>query len=138
VKPVREFTLEEHDGPYERWPLRTRVLRGGRPTGAEVPGHSLLHQFELAGPRYLLVVDWDCPFEEETSVVLLDPALRVLSVKRFGAPWGSFLLRDATVVDERTLDLDFGPQDVQRVTVRERRPWWIGPLLRAERLRPGD
>jgi hypothetical protein len=134
VKEISQFSLEEHDGPYEKWPRRTRLLRDGRPTGAKVPGYALLRQYELPGPRYLLVVDIDCPWEEDTLVLLLDADLHLVSKIRFGIPWGFYSLHDVTVVDERTVDLALGAQGVWRVSVLDHRRWFFGSFLSAKKI----
>src|SRR6266508_3806727 len=46
MKPIIRFALEKHDGPYETWPLRSRVSLDGKPTDISLPGYTLLHQFE--------------------------------------------------------------------------------------------
>ena len=72
------FSLERHAGPYETWPLRTRLWVDGTPSPLRIPGYALLHQF--ATPNgHLLVTDCECPFEEATSFVLLDKKSQLLS-----------------------------------------------------------
>src|SRR5206468_5883961 len=44
MKPITRFALEKHDGPYETWPLRSRVSLDGKPTDISLPGYTLLHQ----------------------------------------------------------------------------------------------
>lgn len=136
MRPIQTFSLERHDGPYERWPARTRLLRDGVDTGVDVPGYTLLHQLEVPGSRFLLITDHDCPWEEDTRVLLLDERLRVIASSTFGPPWGYFLLKDVTVVDERTLDLSFDARAPWRVTVLDRRRRWFGSLLHTRRLGP--
>lgn len=136
MRPIQTFALEQHPSPYETWPRRTRLLRGGVDTGTKVPGYSLLHQFELPGPRFLLITDHACPWEEDTEVLLLDDRLAPLARSHFGPPWGYFCFGGATVVDERTLDLTFLQRAPWRVTVLDAKPWALGSLLRARRLGP--
>ena len=31
MKPITRFALERHDGPYETWPRRSRLVLDGRP-----------------------------------------------------------------------------------------------------------
>ncbi len=73
---ISRFTLEQHDGPYETWPLRSRLFLDGEPTGISLPGYALLHQFETSN-GYVLVTDYDCPFEEITNFILVSKQLRL-------------------------------------------------------------
>jgi hypothetical protein len=40
MKPINRFTLEKHDGPYEKWPLRSRLFLDGKPTDLSLPGYA--------------------------------------------------------------------------------------------------
>lgn len=122
---ISRFSLEEHAGPYEKWPLRSRLLLDGRPTGTSLAGCSLLHQFETA-EGYFLVHDWDCPFEEMTHFTLLDRELRILSSRRMGVPYGSWLLTDFRMIDDRHFEATFADDDRWQVTLR---PWGVRYLL---------
>ena len=89
MQPVDDFRLAAHDGPYEGWPLRTPLLRAsGERTGLSVPGYVLRHQLRV-GEEWLLVTDWDCPFEEATEVLLIDARPRIIARRRFGAHYAS-------------------------------------------------
>lgn len=123
--------LEEHPGPYEAWPQSTRLLRDGVDTGARVHGYALLHQFAVPGGRFLLITDYQCPWEEETEVLLLDENLSLLSRMHFGLPWGFFSVVGATVVDQHTLDMTFSGRASWRVTMIGKRRWLFGSLLQA-------
>jgi hypothetical protein len=90
MNSISRFSLESHGGPYETWPLKSRLLLDGKLTGTSLAGYSLLHQFEIAD-GYFLVHDCDCPFEEMTHFTLLDRELRVLSSRGMGAPYASWL-----------------------------------------------
>ncbi len=80
MKPITRFGMEKHDGPYETWPLRSRVSLDGKPTDISLPGYTLLHQFETAN-GYILVTDYDCPYEEITSFALISKQLRLQSCR---------------------------------------------------------
>lgn len=127
MKPIRRFSLEQHDGPYESWPTRSRLIDAGVITETRVPGYNLLHQFEL-NVGFLLVTDYDCPFEEATTFVLTGPDLRVLDTHTFGAPYASFLLDRIEVLDDRSVRAVFYDEDTWRISVHR-------PALRFMRLR---
>jgi hypothetical protein len=46
MNSISRLALEQHEGPYEKWPLRSRLFLDGKPTGLSLPGYDLLHQFE--------------------------------------------------------------------------------------------
>lgn len=135
MKRSTRFSLEKHDGPYESWPLRTRLLADGQPTRVRLGGYVLLHQFEVED-GYLLVTDYDCPFEEMTVFTLLSSELRVLSARTVGAPYNTFLLTRLEWMDPRHLVAWFGSDSPMRVTLR---PWGIPvvrPRIGIARVRP--
>jgi len=125
MKPVSCFSLENHSGPYETWPLRTRLLRDGMPTSALLPGYSLLYQFEIAD-GYFFVTDWDCPFEESTNFILVNKTFRVLSSRSIGAPYSSWMLDRLRCIDQNRCEADFGGGEKWLITIR---PWGIPSIL---------
>jgi hypothetical protein len=132
--PTRRFALERHAGPYASWPLRTRVLADGVPTGAEIAGYSLLHQWEVRD-GYLLVADHDCPYEEATTFALLSRDLRVLGMRTLSALYGSYLLDGVEWLDERRLAATFHGGLRYEVQIRERGIPILRPRLRVRRIR---
>ena len=103
MKPIERFTLETHDGPYETWPSRTHARVNGERCGLTVSGYVLLRQFETPD-AYLLVTDYDCPFEEAVTFTLVskDP-LKALARRTVGAMYASCHLDDMTWADDRHL-----------------------------------
>jgi hypothetical protein len=91
MKEIQQFSLEMHEGPYEKWPLRTRLLDNGKETGIRIPGYNLLHQFALKD-AYLLITDDDCPFEEGANFCLMSKSNKLLAYQILVAPYGSFNL----------------------------------------------
>jgi hypothetical protein len=111
VEKISIFSLERHEGPYEKWPRRTRLFVKGEPSRTTVPGYTLLHQF-LTEYGYLLVTDYDCPFEEATNFILLDQtSLKVLSCRRLSAPYGSFLLESFEWINSWSAKITFYQDD---------------------------
>ena len=101
MNSISRFALEQHEGPYEKWPLRSRLFLDGKSTGLSLPGYDLLHQFETAD-GYVLVTDYDCPFEEITNFILVTKRLRLQSCRWLGWMYESFYLQRIEWVDERT------------------------------------
>lgn len=135
MKPISRFTLEQHSGPYEDWPTRTLLIDGGTPTRTRVPGYNLLHQFELP-MGFLLITDYDCPFEEATSFLLLDADREVRATRTLGAPYASFLLDRVQVLDDTSLLAYFYDNDAWKLTIRKPGLWFGRPRLRLVRRAP--
>lgn len=102
MRPINRFTLEKHDGPYETWPLRSRLFLDGKPTDLSLPGYVPLDQFETSD-GYILVTDYDCPFEEITNFAFISKQpLRLKSCRWLGWMYETFLLEHIEWIDERT------------------------------------
>ncbi|MFC0350509.1 hypothetical protein [Undibacterium danionis] len=133
MKPIANFSLEQHIGPYETWPLRTRLDYDGVSTMTKIPGYQLQHQFAVK-QGYLLITDWDCPFEEATSFILLNHDFRILSWRRLSLPYASFLLDQITLIDDKQLQLTFFQDDHWLLTVRAWGLPFVYPRLKLQRL----
>lgn len=117
MKPITRFALEKHDGPYETWPLRSRLSLDGKLTDISLPGYTLLHQFETSN-GYILVTDYDCPYEEITNFALISKQLRVQSCRWLGWMYETFLLERIEWIDDRTFTAFFCGNLCCRLTVR--------------------
>lgn len=122
---TNRFSLERHQGEYENWPLRTRLYVDGNPTKTHVPGYSPLHEYQTPS-GYLLITDYDCPFEEATSFILLSHDFRLLSYRTLSVPYGSFNLDRVELINNCCFWAVFYENDYWLVTIR---PWGI-PFLR--------
>lgn len=130
---VARFSLARHQGPYETWPLRTRLHADGKPTEVCVSGYELLHQFETPA-GYLLVTDYDCPFEEATSFILLRRDLRLVSYRTLSVPYGSFSLdRIEQLADDRFRAV-FYDNDAWLVVIRSWGIPYLRPRLQLKRI----
>ena len=131
---LTEFSLEKHPGPYESWPLNSRLLRNGEPTRLSLRGYQLLYQFHTQ-EGFLFVTDYDCPFEESTFITLCDSNLRQISRRFFGWPYTSFILHRVEWLDPRHLVAVFDEYCKYLVTIR---PWgipWLRPRLKLSRMK---
>ena len=117
--PIERFSLERHTGPYELWPLRTRLLADGVPTGIRLPAYSMLHQYETAA-GFLIAMDCDCPFEEATTFALVSRDLRLLGRRTFSTMYGSYLLLDLRWKDDDRFVATFNADVRYEVTIRDR------------------
>lgn len=133
MQSTDRFTLERHDGPYESWPLRSRLFADGVATGISLPGYQLHNQLETTD-GYVFVTDYDCPFEEITNFVFVTKNFRLQSCRWLGRMYESALLERIEMVDERNFLAVIFNEHCYLLTIRS---WWIPyirPRLRMEYL----
>ena len=123
MTPIKTFSLLPHDGPYETWGGVSQLLVDGVLTEHRVPGYILLHQFSI-GDGYLLLLNYDCPYEESVVAVRLDIHLKVVTQNHFGFMNTIWDLEDISIEDPWTIDLYFGggPSDWYRLKLIEGKP----------------
>jgi hypothetical protein len=131
MKSITRFELQKHDGAYETWPLRSRLFLDGKPTGISLPGYTLLHQFETPN-GYILVTDYDCPYEEITNFALISKQLRLKSCRWLGWMYETFLLERIEWIDDRTFTAFFCGNLSCRFTVRSWGIPYIRPRLKLQ------
>lgn len=131
MKQMNRFTLVRHDGPYTSRPTRSMLLLDGEPTTVSLPGYELRHQFETPD-GYVFVTDFDCPFEEITSFILVNKTL-----SRQSCRWILCPLPRVEWIDERNFVALINDEHRYLFTIRS---WWIPyvrPRLRMKRLPQG-
>lgn len=96
MKPTSFFDLEKHEGEYSTWPFESRLIVSGKMIKTKVPGYDLLISLQLDNGNFILVTDYNCPFEEETTAILLNPDYKVISKLRFP---------DGVLIDRSTVDI---------------------------------
>jgi hypothetical protein len=131
MKPINRFTLQKHGGPYETWPIRSRLSLDGQPIDIWLPGYKLLHQFETPY-GYILITDYDCPYEEITNFALISKQLRVQSCRWIGWVYETFLLERIEWIDDRTFTAFFCGNLCCRFTVRSWGIPYIRPRLKLQ------
>lgn len=136
MKPINRFTLEKHDGPYDKWPLRSRLSLDGKPTDISLPGYTLLQQFETSS-GYILVTDYDCPYEEITNFALISKQLRLQSCRWLGWMYETFLLERIEWMDDGSFTAFFCGNLCVRFTVRSWGIPYIRPRLKFQLDRSG-
>ncbi len=132
MTPIDRFRLAVHPGEYATWPERTPLLSIDGATDLAILGYSLRHQFEVDG-EFLLITDFDCPFEESTCMTLIDRDLRIRAERSLAVPYGSFQLEKVEVIDSRSLELWFYGSGSWRLSVRERSRWSLRSALNLRR-----
>jgi hypothetical protein len=131
---INSFSLQKHTGEYKTWPLETQLLLNEIPTKTFLPGFQLLHQFQLSSGEFLLISDWDCPFEEATEVLLLNADLVPISRHTFSVPYGSFNLEQLQVIDDVNLKLTFYDGDCRQVTILDKKIGLFGSRIKVVQL----
>jgi hypothetical protein len=129
---ITAFSLEAHSGPYDTWPWRTRLFYEGRDTGRKVGGYLIEAQFSVAA-GFLVVTSYDCPFEEMTHFYLLDQHFRIRGHAAKGVPYVSWLLKTMSPESEGAFRVEFYGGEHWRLTIRERRGWWLKARLSLDR-----
>ena len=89
-------------------------------TDNRLPGYTLLHQF-LLDDGYLVVTDYDCPFEECTNFILLDTKFKTRATRSLGVPYGSFLLQKIERSDDTHFIATFYTDDRWSLTIQGKR-----------------
>lgn len=84
MTPITQFSLAGSDAPSAKAGMRSRLLSDGGPTSTCLPGRRVASQFAL-DCGYLVVTDFDDPWEEWTFISLLDERLRLLSCRQLGS-----------------------------------------------------
>jgi hypothetical protein len=112
------FALEQHPGAYETWPAKSRLIADGLTLDVAVPGYQLLHQFEIPD-GYFLLTDFDCPYEEATSFILVSRDMKMLAKRSIVVMYRSFLLDALEWIDPRQLTATFHDQDRWRLQIKK-------------------
>jgi hypothetical protein len=106
MERIDAFSLAKHEGPYEKWPRRTRLYFNGNDTGVDIPGYIVEGQYRCS-EGYLLITSHDCPFEESNDFLLLGSDFRVLAQNRLGVPYASFLIHAHWPISSQSLRLHY-------------------------------
>jgi predicted metal-dependent HD superfamily phosphohydrolase len=107
VELIQSFSLEKHSGPYESWPRKTRLFFNGADTGATVSGYVIDGQYR-AGACYLLIISYDCPYEESNDFLLLNAAFEIVADSSLTPPmYGSYLLDTHWPVSDSAIRLHY-------------------------------
>lgn len=88
---IDNFTIETHDGDYENRSLKSALYFNDEKLNVKVSGYVIEKQFEL--PHYfLLLINWDCPFEEGCEIVVLSKDFKIVGNYSFTPFYHSYLL----------------------------------------------
>jgi hypothetical protein len=136
MEPITAFSVARHEGPYETWPLRTKLFVDGRDSGTDIPGYVIEAQYK-GRDYYLIVTSWDCVFEESNDFVLLDFDFKELARVQLGAWYNTFLLDQHASTDPDTIELQYAKDLRYRLSVdRDNSVWRRAPRLVLTHIHP--
>ena len=120
------FGLESHPGPYQSWPLSSRLLLDGRPTATALTGYIIEKQFRSAA-GVVLATSCDCPYEERRTFYLLDEQLGVVDDVTCFTPYDTWLLDRMEPLDEHSFRVVFYSEFacVLRILPRDAGGWLL-------------
>lgn len=98
VLPTTRFSLSDPDGAG-----RSLLWADGHPTDTRIRGSSLRWQFSLP-KAFVLITDYDDPWEEITEITLLDTSLKTIGTASLGGGGTAFALSTYQVKDIQWLD----------------------------------
>ena len=114
--PIEKFTLQEHEGQYKDRPLKSSLYFCGEDTRLKVSGYVIEKQFEL--PSYfLLLINWDCPFEEGYEVVVLNKQIKIIGSYSFTSFYNSYLLSNIREKSKDCYELVFNESDHFEISI---------------------
>jgi hypothetical protein len=117
VEPIQSFSLEKHSGPYEAWARKTRLYFDGADTGATVSGYVIDGQYR-AGGCYLLIVSYDCPYEESNDFLLLNAAFEIIAESSLTPPmYASYLLDTHWPVSASEIRLHYYHSEIYEIGI---------------------
>ncbi len=115
VQPIKRFSLGEHIGPRETWGTTSELFVDHAATGRRIPGLLIEGQY-ACDAGYVLIMSYDCSFEESLTFLLLDPEFRIVSERTLEAMYNSYLLMKNYVIGDNDIGLELAGED---------RPWTL-------------
>ncbi len=107
---IDKFSLQKHEGEYEDWPLKSSLYYCGKELGVKVSGYVIERQFEL-NDYFLLLLNWDCPFEEGCEIVVINKDLNVVGSHSITPFYNSYNLHDITELSKDRYRLTFNESE---------------------------
>ncbi|MBT1065512.1 hypothetical protein KJY73_18135 [Bowmanella sp. Y26] len=131
--PIDSFSLQQHQGHYHEWPLSSLLYYKGQSLGIRIPGFVIERQFALKD-CYLLLVNWDCPFEEGYEVIVLSHRLKVVGTYSFTPFLNSYLLSSISETAANRFQLVFNQNARFELTIDYPKTHWLSRTVRVEKL----
>jgi hypothetical protein len=120
MRPINSFHIVQATGADA---AAGEVLRFGDRLIGPVPARVVEAQFALGDGGYLVFATLDSPFEEELTILCLDPDFRERDRVAIGAPYTPGLLQAVTQTGPAQLSFRFARPDRWLLDVAPRRSW---------------
>ena len=131
TKPVTRFEIKTPAGEDDKKPKKSKIFFDGRDLARKVWPSNIRAQFQI-GDKFLVVADFDCPFEEITYCFLFDSNGGYLGKKRFGFPFNWYLLEKVEVLKSGAVLLQFFAKGSYEVSVGS---FWLFSWIKAAKKR---
>lgn len=131
MNTLERFALWQPEAPDDPNPEASPLIIDGHRSALVISGRTLLRQYETAS-GYLLVTDFDCPFEEAVCFSLISKDLQnVLGEHVVGCMYSSYYLEELVWLDEAHFFATFAGLADYRFyfTIRRFGIHWIYPRL---------
>ena len=113
---IDNFSIETHEGDYENRPLKSALYFNGEKLNVKVSGYVIEKQFEL--PKYfLLLINWDCSFEEGCEIVVLSKGFKIVGNYSFTPFYHSYLLTSFSEISPNQYQLVFNDSNCFELTI---------------------
>ncbi len=119
MKRIEDFSLEKHPGYYEHWPTQSKLYKSSEYVGIKLSGYVIERQYLLDTGHYFFIISYDCPFEEQCDLLLLNKTYKPVS-KRSLLPWfyGTWHFEGDTYLGENRLLLTFNTITFLEITLK--------------------
>ncbi|WP_102796179.1 hypothetical protein [Bowmanella denitrificans] len=126
------FSLQKHQDDYHQWPLSSLLYYRGKSLGILIPGYVIEQQFELKD-YYLLLLSWDCPFEEGCEVIVLSKQLKVVGKYSFTPFLNSYVLSSIRETATNHFQLVFKTECFS-LRIDYPKAHWFSRIIRVEKI----
>jgi hypothetical protein len=117
MEKIDYLSLEKHDGPYEAWPLVSRLFAEGKDTQWQVPGYVIEAQYRW-GEYSLVITSMDCPYEESNHFLLLNSDFEIVSRRGLGTWYDTWLLANHWPVSANAVRLHYFAKTFFTLTIQ--------------------
>ncbi|GGO72652.1 hypothetical protein [Bowmanella pacifica] len=129
------FSLQQHQGHYQAWPKTSLLYYKGQNLGIRIPGYVIEQQFALKD-YYLLLVNWDCPFEEGCEVIVISNALKVVGKYSFTPFLNSYALSSISETTTNQFQLVFNQTEIFSLRINYPKTHWFSRIIKVEKISP--
>ncbi|CCN49659.1 conserved hypothetical protein [Vibrio nigripulchritudo MADA3029] len=135
MEAVDTFTIQTHRGRYEDRPLESRLYFHGQQLSFKVPGYVIEKQYDC-GAYFLLILSWDCIFEEGCEVVVISKQLEKVGDCNLTPYYNSYILTSFSKLATDQYQLVFNDSEYYELTVHYPKKRWycrVAKLVKSQR-----